>query len=168
MVFSCYKELHAIEDKYGTDMVPDDDPLMIALHKKLGVTTIERTDKKPISYNYVFHERDKKIVELINYGYGSRAINKMTGLSRNSIFKIIKHYKLTTWREFCYLCNGVYIQSLGNLQHWGIHAANVKEAKSQIKRNNIEFLSIRKVWGELESGSHYMIYHDNENVKVKE
>lgn len=163
-----WKELHALENKCGTAAVSDDNPMLIELHKKLGVKTVKkRKSKKAVKLKKIPPDNELEIVNLIKDGYSFREIAKKSSFSRVIITRIAKNHGLEVKVPFKYKFNNVYLSSLDNLKHWDIDAKNTIVAKRRIRELDGEFISQKYHWGDLSQGDQYMLAGNDTEVFTK-
>lgn len=160
-----YDLIHEIEAKYGTLDIPDSNPLMIKLHKVMGVTVRKQCHpRKKYLYCYRPHYYDDQIVRLIKDGYSIGETASISGHARQTVNLIIDHYHLRLRLPFIYQYQGVYLSSLSNLAYWGIKARSTESAK----RKTYGEITVKKFhWCDIPTGGRYMISGNNTEIFVK-
>lgn len=162
------KDLQAIEAKYGTADIPNDNPMMVALHKELGVThpveikkskSANKKDSHPY-LQYFKRDYENDIIKLINDGYTIKEVCRKLRHSPSTVRSIVKHYHLYTYRVFTLKADDIYLTSFHNLMHWNIKATNLRQAKIKVKQQQIELYTIKLHLCDLPKGSKYMLDND--------
>ena len=161
-----YDLIHKLENQYGTmSNVPENDPLMIELHQKIGIKNIKHTShRKRYKRHYVPHYYDDEIIELNKKGYSINEINYMTKRSNQTISNILHNFGLKTKDPYIGIYKGIYISSLQNLLYWGIKARNAIEVN---RKTNQQFATKRYHWCDLSEGDKFMIRGNNTEIFTK-
>jgi len=155
-----YDILHKIDAKYHTLIIPDDDPLMIKLHKALGVTV----EEKRSSNGYQSHSYDNEAIILARKGYSVDQIAEKIGHNSLTIRKILLHFKIPIMKSFIGQYQNIYIATMQNLKKWNINARNRNYAR---RKTNGGYKACNKRLYELNNGDKYMIAGNNTKVFIK-
>lgn len=158
-----YDLIHEIERKYGTLAIPDDNPLMIKLHKIMGVA-VKRRFKK--------HDYDKKIIQMIKQGYSYDEISQEVGISYNRCQRIVLLYGYHSRPPFKYIVkindDIYYLSTASNLKYFGVtNSANPNEVYKR-KRKHIDLIKKRYHWFDVPKGGRYMMLGNDREILVKE
>lgn len=169
------EELLKLEAKYETvNNLDDTSPELLALQKKIRGKTRSKNKvakrKRKLTLEDIVkkNELKNKVADAINYGYSMNMIVKKVHVGKPFIHKVMEEYNLKIKDSFLYTCEGIHIQSTDNFQYWGLNGKSYRALNIQCKRNNLSLTRDKLYWGDLPSGSKYMLIGDNSNVYVKE
>lgn len=150
--------IREIEDTYGTLNVPDSTPLLIKLHKVMGIVP-ETQDRGAIN---------EQIKEMYLKGYTTTAIIKELKVSRARALGVADRNHLYIYPKFRYYVNNeFYAAKLTNLEYWGIKAYNFNDAKVLANKYNIPLVKVGLFLTDLPEGSKYLL-PENNTVHIKE
>ncbi|MCO6528609.1 MAG: hypothetical protein J6565_07470 [Lactobacillus sp.] len=154
--------IHKIEDKYGTLVIPDDNPLMVKLHKEMGV-----------AQEFVKHDYDKEIIRLIKLGYNYREISAKVGHNPSACRRIAVLYGYHTRPVFKYVVKPenqpeIYLAATTNLQYFGISQSNHSNEVYKRMRKHINLITKRTHWCDIPQGGRYMVPKNNTKIFIKE
>lgn len=160
--------IHKIEDKYGTLAIPNNTPMMIELHKSLGVKTVKkRRLQHSVKFKKIPQEDELEMVRLIKTGYTLREVTARSKFSKSVVIRIADEHNLKFKRFFKYRFNGVYLLPLNNLNYWGIAAKNVENMRNIAEKLNYDFIVQKYRWGDISDGDQYMIFGNDREVFTK-
>lgn len=150
--------IREIEDTYGTLNVPDSTPLLIKLHKVMGVVP-ETRDRGAIN---------EQIKEMYLRGYTTTAIVKRLKVTQARASGVADRNHLYIYSKFRYCVNNdFYATKLTNLERWNIKAYNFHDAKVLADKNNIPLVKVSLFLDDLPKGSKYLL-PENNTVHIKE
>ena len=159
-----YDIIHKIEAKYGTLAIPDDNPLMIKLHKATGAEPRLKMKTSATGQQFTPHYYDDEVIRLTKMGYSVGEIAKKLAHARSTINRILLYYRVKPRASFKGKYDDVYIVDLSNLKYWGIVARNIEEAK---RRTHGEFNAKKYHWCDIKPGEKFMIAGNDTEVFVK-
>ena len=64
-----YKIIHQIEAKYGTLAIPDNNPLMIKLHKATGAEPRLKMKTSATGQHFTPHYYDDEVIRMVKMGF---------------------------------------------------------------------------------------------------
>lgn len=159
-----YDIIHKIEAKYGTLAIPDDNPLMIKLHKATGAEPRLKMKTSATDQQFTPHYYDDEVIRLTKMGYSVGEIAKKLAHARSTINRILLYYRVKPRDSFKGKYDDVYIVDLSNFKYWGIFARNIEEAK---RRTHGEFNAKKYHWCDIKPGEKFMIAGNDTEVFVK-
>ena len=159
-----YDIIHKIEAKYGTLAIPDDNPLMIKLHKATGAGPRLKMKTSATGQQFTPHYYDDEVIRLTKMGYSVGEIAKKLAHARSTINRILLYYRVKPRDSFKGKYDDVYIVDLSNFKYWGIVARNIEEAK---RRTNGEFNAKKYHWCDIKPGEKFMIAGNDTEIFVK-
>lgn len=159
-----YDIIHQIEDKYGTLAIPDNNPLMIKLHKTTGAEPRLKMKTSATGQQFTPHYYDDEVIRMVKMGYSVGEIATKLGHTRSTINRILLYYRIKPRDIFKGKYDDVYIVNLSNLKYWGIVAKNTEVAK---RKTHHEFIVKKYHWCDIEPGEKYMVAGNDTEVFVK-
>ena len=159
-----YDIIHKIEAKYGTLAIPDDNPLMIKLHKATGAEPRLKMKTSATGQQFTPHYYDDEVIRLTKMGYSVGEIAEKLCHARSTINRILLYYRVKPRDSFKGKYDDVYIVDLSNFKYWGIVARNIEEAK---RRTHGEFNAKKYHWCDIKPGEKFMIAGNDTEVFVK-
>ena len=95
-----YDIIHEIENKYGTLAIPDDNPLMIKLHKATGAEPRLKMKTSATGQQFTPHYYDDEVIRMVKMGFSVSEIAEKLGHTRTTINRILLYYRVKTRESF--------------------------------------------------------------------